>query len=167
MTILTWGQRTNIENSLIEFLRKEISVSSLRILDENGNAKDVNVYAGRNLGNWDLPLIQIYTDSTPDANRLEIGTNKRLRSYLLIIEIRTLFPGQETNLAEWVENIINDGFTVYDYTPNSLNNLTPIKSIIGHARVDFISSSPVPQFDDADKFDKYRYRVTCKIWINK
>jgi len=164
--ILTWSQRTNIENSLIEFLRNEVTSSSLQMLDQNGVAKTVSVYAGRNIGNWDLPLIQIYTDSTPDADRLEIGSNKRLRSFQVIIDIRTFLPGQETNLADFVEEKINDGFTVYDYIPNSINPDSPVKNLIGHGRVDFVSSAPVPLFDDADIFDKYRYRITIKVWLN-
>ena len=165
--ILTWELSANIENSLIEHLRNEVTTHSLQVLDVNGVAKTVNVYAGRELNNeWNLPLIQIYLDSKPDANRLEIGSNKRLRSFQVIIDIRTLLPGQETNLADWVEAQINDGITIYDYTPNSLNPEVPAKSIIGHGRVDIISSLPVLGYDDADVYDQNRYRLTCKIWLN-
>lgn len=165
--ILTWEFGANIENSLIEFLRDKVSSSSLQLLDQNGVAKDVNVYAGRIVNeNWNLPLIQAYLDSKPDMGRLEIGSNIRLKSHQIIIEIRTLLPGQETNLADWVEEQINDGFSVYDYTPNSLNPDVPVKSFIGHGRVDFISSLPVPSWEDADKYDQNRFRITIKIWLN-
>ena len=165
--ILNWQISTAIENSLIEFLRNEVSTCSLQLLDVNGVAKTVNVYAGRELNNdWNLPLVQIYIDSKPDANRLEIGSNKRLRSFQVIIDIRTLLPGQESNLGDWVEAQINDGITIYDYTPNSLNPESPSKVILGHGRVDFISSLPVLGYDDADVYDQNRYRITAKIWIN-
>jgi len=165
--ILTWATSTNIENSLIDFLRNEVIEQALQVLDVNGVAKTVNIYAGRELNNdWNLPLIQVYLDSKPDANRLEIGSNKRLKSFQVIIDIRTLLPGQETNLADWVEQEINDGITIYDYTPNSLNPEAPAKSILGYGRVDFITSMPVPSYDDADVFDKNRYRLTIKIWMN-
>jgi hypothetical protein len=167
MAILTWEISSNIENSLIDFLRNEVTSTSLQVLDQNGVAKNVNVYAGRELNNnWHLPLIQIYLDSKPDANRLEIGTNKRLRSFQIIIDIRTLLAGQEANIADWVEEKINDGFTVYDYTPNSLNVNVPAKVILGHGRVDFITSMPVLGYDDADLFDKNRYRISIKVWLN-
>jgi hypothetical protein len=166
MTILTWNLRANIENSIIEFLRSQITLSSLQLLNENGLAQTVNVYAGRNLGNWDLPLIQVYFDSTPDEGRLEIGSNKRLRSYQVIFDIRTILPGQESNLADWVEEKINDGLDIYDYTPNSSNPDVPVKSLLGHGRIDFVSSLPVPSFDDADKYDQNRYRISAKIWVN-
>lgn len=164
--ILNWEISTNIENSLIEFLRNEVTTHSLQLLDANGVAKTVNVYAGRELGNWDMPLIQVYLDSKPDANRLEIGSNKRLRSFQVIIDIRTLLPGKETNLADWVEEHINNGITIYDYTPNPSNPDLPTKTVLHHGRVDFISSLPVLSYDDADVFDKNRYRITAKIWIN-
>jgi hypothetical protein len=62
--ILTWELSANIENSLIEHLRNEVTTHSLQVLDVNGVAKTVNVYAGRELNNeWNLPLIQIYLDS--------------------------------------------------------------------------------------------------------
>ena len=165
--ILTWATGANIENSLIEFLRDKVSTSSLQLLDENGTAKTVNVYAGRTLNeNWNLPLIQIYLDSKPDMNRLEIGSNIRLKSHQIIIDIRTLLPGQETNLADWIEEKINNGFTIYDYTPNLSNPDAPTKTTLGYGRVDFISSLPVPSYDDADKYDQNRFRITIKIWIN-
>lgn len=165
--ILTWELSANIENSLIEFLRDEVATHSLQLLDVNGVEKTVNVYAGRELNNeWNLPLIQLYLDSKPDASRLEIGSNKRLRSFQVIIDIRTLLPGQETNLADWVEEQINNGITIYDYTPNSSNTESPTKVILGHGRVDFISSLPVLGYDDADVYDQNRYRITIKIWIN-
>lgn len=165
--ILTWQIAANIENSIIEFLRDKVHNQSLQLLDCNGVAQNVNVYAGRELNNnWNLPLIQIYLDSKPDVQRLAIGSNKRLRSWQVIIDIRTLLPGQESNVADWVEDVINDGFTVYDYTPNSANPEIPAKVELGFGRVDFVSSLPVPEFDDADKFDQNRYRITIKIWMN-
>ena len=88
------------------------------------------------------------------------------RSFQVIIDIRTLLPGQESNLADWVEAQINDGITIYDYTPNSLNPESPSKVILGYGRVDFISSLPVLGYDDADQYDQNRYRITAKIWIN-
>lgn len=166
--ILTWQKNTDIENSLIDFIQAGITTDTLQLLDTNGNAQNVNIYAGRQLNNnWDLPLIQVYFDSNPDLGRLEIGSNLRLKSWLMILEIRTLLPGQETNVANWLEELINNGFPVYIYTPNSGDVENPTKTLLGHARVDFVTSSVVPVFDNEDKFDQNRYRIAIKIWINK
>jgi hypothetical protein len=165
--ILTWELSANIENSFIDFLQSKVQAQSLQLLDVNGVAKTVNVYAGRELNeNWHLPLIQVYLDSKPDANRLEIGSNKRLRSFQMIIDIRTLLPGQEANLADWVEEQINNGVTIYDYTPNPSNPDAPTKTQLHHGRVDFVTSLPVLSYDDSDVYDKNRYRITIKVWIN-
>lgn len=165
--ILTWQISSDIENSLIDFLRSAITSQSLQVLGENGVAKTVNVYAGREVNNaWNLPLIQVYLDSKPDANRLEIGSNKRLRSFQMIFDIRTIFPGQESNIADWVEATVNNGVPIYAYSPNVSNLDSPTKTPYSYGRVDFVTSLPVPSFDDADKFDQNRYRITCKIWIN-
>ena len=65
MTILHWQIGTNIENSIIEFLRDKVTAQSLQLLDVNGAAKTVNVYAGRELNNeWNLPLIQVYFNNS-------------------------------------------------------------------------------------------------------
>ena len=164
--ILHWQESENISNSIIEFLRTEVKNINLQLLDDKGVAKTVNVYAGRELGNWDLPLIQVYLESMPDLNRLEIGSNKRLKSHLVIVDIRTLLPGTEVNLADWVIDVLNDGVTIFDYTPDSAHPDVPPKTILGHGRIDFITSLPVPMFDDADKYDQNRYRISCKIWLN-
>lgn len=164
--ILTWQIGTEIEASLIEFLQAAITSASLQLLDQNGTAQTVNVYAGKVVkSDWSLPLIQIDMDSEPDLNRLEIGSNTRLKSRLIIIDVRTLLPGQEKNLADWVEETINDGFTVYSYTPNSSNPESPVKVVLGHGRVDFISSVQPPSFDDADVYDQNRWRITIKVWV--
>jgi hypothetical protein len=164
--ILIWQISTAIENSLIELLRGEVINQSLQLLDGNGIAKTVNIYAGRELNNdWNLPLIQVYLDSKPDASRLEIGSNIRLRSYQIIIDIRTLLPGQETNLGDWIEEVINDGFVIYNYVPNSINPEIPAKIELGYGRVDFITSLPIPGYDDADKYDQNRYRISLKVWV--
>ena len=166
--ILTWQKNTDIENSLIDFIQSALTTSSLELLDKDGIAHNIQIYAGRELNNeWNLPIIQIYFDSNPDYTRLEIGTNKRLKSWLIIIDIRTLLPGQETNLANWIEDLINDGVPIYNYNPNSLNPDVPAKNSLGHGRVDFITSALVPVFDNADKFDQNRYRIGIKIWLNK
>lgn len=166
--ILGWQISTDIENSLIEFLRTQITASSLQVVDSSGTAQTVNVYAGR-LANsdWNLPLIQVYLDSKPDANRLEIGSNKRLRSFQIIFDIRTQLPGQESNIADWLESTINNGVAIYSYASNNVSPENPIKTLIGHGRVDFITSLPVPPFDNAEPLDQNRYRITCKIWLNK
>lgn len=165
MAILLWTQTRNLENSLIDFLQEQITSESLKLLDDNGNEVTPNVYRGKQLRtDWNLPLIQLYCDDKL-LPRLEIGSNLRMKSYLIFLEVRTLLPGQETDLANWVEEKLNNGCNYYTYTP-SVDPENPTKTFAGHVNIDFQSSNSVDLGDDVDKFDKYRYRVVLKTWLN-
>ena len=164
--ILTWTQTRAVENSIIDFLESQITTDSLKLLDESGSQVTPNVYRGKKLiDNWNLPLIQVYFDDKLQP-RLEIGSNLRMKSYLVIIEIRTLLPGQEVDLANWVEETLNNGCSYYTYAP-SVDPENPTKTFAGHVNIDFQSSNPVNLGDNLDKFDKYRYRIVLKVWVNK
>lgn len=164
--ILTWQESTNIENSIIDLFRTEIS-NNIKLLDSHGNEKILNVYGGRELlTSWQLPMLQVYLDNQ-QATRLEIGSNLRMRFYYVVIDIRTEMPGQEINIADWASNLINDGCSYYNYTPNVIAPYTPIKSLDGWIHVDFFTSNSVPLFDDADIFDQNRYRIVLKTWLNE
>lgn len=166
MAILTWTMPRNLENSIIDFLQAQITSESLKLLDESGTQVSPNVYRGKQLkDNWNLPLIQLYCDDKLQP-RLEIGSNLRMKSFLIFVEIRTLLPGQEVDLANWVEEQLNDGCDYYTYVP-SVDPENPTKTFAGHINIDFQSSNPVNLGDNLDKFDKYRYRVVLKTWVNK
>jgi len=165
MTILTWGVQSNIEASIVKFLEAQILSQSLQLLNQNGEASDVTVRVGRTVNSdWDLPLIQLYADSKYSVP-LEIGSNNQLKDYLVIIECRTLLPGQETNLAEWLEDLIKNGMTYYTYTVNVGFPDAPTETDSGHINLSFVSSNPVNTGDDADLYDKNRYRTTIKCWL--
>lgn len=165
MTTLLWQNSRAIENSIIDFLQAQINTNNLKLLDENGNEVTPNVYRGKTLNkNWNLPLIQLYVDDKL-LPRLEIGSNLRLKSYLILLEIRTLLPGQETDLADWVSEQLNNGCDYYTYSP-SADPDNPTKTFAGHINIDFQSSSSVNLGDDVDKFDKYRHRIVLKTWLN-
>jgi len=165
MTILTWQSVRNLENSLIDFLQTQITSDSLKLLDESGSQVIPNVYRGKQLkDNWNLPLVQLYCDDKL-LTRLEIGSNLRMKSFLIFVEIRTLLPGQEVDLADWLEEKLNNGCDYYIYEP-SADPENPIKTFAGHINIDFQSSNPVNLGDNLDKFDKYRYRLVLKTWLN-
>jgi len=165
MGILLWTEQRCIENSIIDYLQAQITSDSLKLLDESGSQVTPNVYRGKQLkDDWNLPLIQLYCDDKL-LPRLEMGSNLRMKSFLIFVEIRTLLPGQEVDLADWVEEKLNDGCNYYTYTP-SVDPDNPTKTFAGHINIDFQSSNPVNLGDNLDKFDKYRYRVVLKIWLN-
>jgi len=162
MSILTWQKQSNIENSIKKLLDAQIASQSLQLLNQQGIATTVTCEVGQKVNNdWNLPIIQIYTDSKT-STRLEIGSNNRLKEYLVIIECRTLLSGQERNLAEWLEDTLENGTTYYEYTVTIGDPDNPTETEVGHIRIDFVSSNPVSLGDDVDLFDKYRYRITLR-----
>lgn len=152
---LDWGIISNLESSLEDFLTTQ------KIAD--GISVDIRV--GKKFDQaWSLPTIQAYVDSKQKP-RLEIGSNKRRNTYLMIVEIRATNNFERMNLADWVETIINDGFTYYEYTHNAGDPDNPTRTEAGYTSFDYISSLPVDLGEDVNEYDLWRYRITIGAWI--
>ena len=162
--ILSWKNFTNLENSLYEFLEDALNVSGgIQVLDDNGEAKDISIKIGYTPDDtWDLPCISFFEDSR-QSPRGFIGSNKRIKTLLLIIDIRGLNDSQRSILTDWVEETINAGFTFYEYTPSSDPD-DPDRTEAGHVAVEFLSSLPV-RIDSADLMDKYRQRMNISCYV--
>lgn len=161
MTILSYKTITNLENSLYDFVNEAVSTASLQVV-KDGETTDVSVEVGYKINrDWTLPIIQLYHDSKT-LPRLELGSNKRLKQHLMILDIRADSGFNRDNLADWLEETINDGFPYYEYTPNGSN---PTKTQNGRVSFEFVSSTKVDLGDDVDIFDKYRYRITINCYI--
>lgn len=160
MTLLSWKTIRNLENSLTEFLQDSVTTQSLTVLDENGNEKAVAVRTGWKVDDsWTLPTISIYADDRT-LPRLEIGSSRRQKSYLVIIDIRTSSEGNRMDLATWVEETINDGWNFYEYIPNPSDPDNPLKTLAGYVSIEFVTSSPVRLGENVDLFDKYRHGIS-------
>ena len=162
--ILSWKNFSNLENSLYEFLEDAINVSgSIQVLDDNGEAKDISLKIGYTPDDtWELPCIAIFEDNRL-APRGFIGSNKRIKTSLVIIDIRGLNDQQRSILADWVEETINAGFTFYEYSPSS-NPDDPDRVEAGHVAVEFLSNAPL-RIDSADLMDKYKQRISISCYI--
>jgi hypothetical protein len=166
MANLEWKTERNLENSFAEFLLDEVNIVSLTIPDKNGSEQAVNVKVGSEFStNWNLPVISCYSDSK-SYPRLSIGSNKREKSFLIIIDIRSLDRGSQSDLTNWVEETINEGFTFYEYSPNPVNPTEVTKNACGHVSVDFISNIPLQLGENVELFDKYRQNITLSVTIS-
>jgi len=162
MSNLTWQTRRNLENSFVDFLTDE--ANDLTIFYKGSNqAIDIRV-GNTPQDDWTLPNISIYIDSKT-APRAFVGQNRRLESFLMIIDIRALDDGMRADLAEWVATTINDGFDIYEYDPNSGTPDSPFKALNGKASIDFVSDTAIRSTEDANLFEKFRHRITCNISI--
>lgn len=154
---LAWGTISNLESSLEDFLKQEALNDGL----------NVGIRVGQKLdSSWTLPCIQVYLDSKLKP-RLEIGSNKRANRYLIIIDVRATNNFERLNLADWVETVIENGFTYCDYTRDSLNPDNPVKTVLGYVGLDFVSSLAIDFGDDVNSYDLYRYRITINAWITE
>lgn len=159
---LNWQLRRNLENSLAEFLQTEAVGVTVFF---KGSSTDIDVRVGNApQDNWKIPNISVYLD-TRTAPRGFVGNNKRLKSYLMIIDIRASDDGMRSDLAEWVSDTINDGFDFYDYQPNSGDPDNPLKTLSGKVSVEFITDTPIRPVVDADAFDKYRHNISVSLSI--
>lgn len=161
MTILYNQTITNLENSLFEFIDGEIQTASLQVIKE-GKPQDVIARVGSKVDrDWSLPVIQLYYDSKT-APRLELGSNKRLKQHLMIIDVRADNGFNRDNISDWVEEIVNDGFPLYQYTANGA---TPIKTLLGQVSFEFVNIQRVNFGEDVDLYDKYRSRISINCYI--
>lgn len=163
MPNLPWSTERNLENSLIEFLQAEIA-SGYTVSDLNGDTKNISVRVGYAVNaDWELPVVSAYTDSRT-APRLSIGSNKRQKAYLLILDVRALDTGMQQDLVDLVMDKINDGFPYYTYTPSG-DPLNPTKVQTGYVSLQFISNIPLRLGDTVDMIDKFRQNITISCTI--
>ena len=163
MANLAWQKLRNLENSFAEFIQTAVTNAGLTVLDQKGQPKAVTVHVGYEFDTTlSLPCIQIYIDGKISP-RLSVGSNLRLNSYLLIIDIRALDKGSQLDLTEWVTDLINDGFDVYNYAPNPSDPSNPIKTLMGYVNIDFVSNTPLNFGTSAEMYDKYRQNISISV----
>lgn len=162
MTLISWQLRRNLENSFAEFLQTQTATAKVFY---KGSETSIDVRVGNaTQDNWKLPNISVYLDSRT-APRGFVGNNRRLKSYLMIVDIRALDDGMRADLAEFVSILINDGFDVYTYSPNPTLPDEPEKELYGKASIEFVSDTPVRNTQNADLFEKFRHRISVNVTI--
>lgn len=162
--MLDWQLYRNLENSLQYFLETEVSNDG--VADENG--VNVPVVVGRRHDqSWTIPIIAVYIDGENSPERLEIGSNRRARTYLLIIDVFANNEGERLDIAAWITNKLKDGFRYYSYSPNLSNPESPTKTEGGLANIEtFISNTRVDLGQDVNAFDAHRHRISFEVWIS-
>lgn len=164
---LTWNVRRNLEDSFCYFLTDKIATDGLTVLDNCGNEVTPQVTVGfPHCDEWSLPVISAYIDDTTSP-RACIGSNARLDEYLMIIDIRSANRTMQLDLTDWIKEAINDGFTFYEYQPNTSDLQNPLKTDAGYTSIDFVSNVAVRLADNVDLFDKFRQNITVTCYINR
>ena len=161
--MLVWQYYRNLENSLKYFLETNVTTDSVTDI----NSVAIPIYIGRqNKQSWTLPCIAVYIDSDDLSQRLEIGSNKRLERTLIIIDIFATSEGERLDLAKWVADTINDGFTYYAYTVNIATPESPTKVANGLVNVDFLTNRRISLGQTIDEMDAHRHQISISVWKN-
>jgi len=159
--MLAWQEIRNIENSLKFFLDTEVVTDG--VTDIKGTGVPIRI-GRKNDDNWTLPCIAVYCESETDP-RSFIGSNRRIVTYLIQIEIYATNEGERQDLAKWVTDTINDGWRYYTYVPNLSDPDNPTKTASGWARIDFLINTRVNLGQTVDLVDSHRHRISINVQI--
>ncbi len=163
MANIPWSIERNLETSLEEFLKAQVSGTTVFY---KGTDQSIDIRVGNApQDNWSMPCVSLYADSKI-SERSFVGSNKRLKSYLMIIDVRALDGGMRSDLTDWLETTINDGFTVYTYTPSVSTPDTPDKVLYGKASIDFLSNAPTRDTQDLNLYEKFRQNISISVTIS-
>ena len=154
--------RRNLETSLTEFLQTETASTTVFFKGKNENI-DIRVgFAPKD--DWKMPVISIYMD-TRTATRAFLGNNKRFKSYLMIIDVRALDDGMRSDLVELLTDTINDGFDLFNYSPNPSDPSNLIKVLSGRVSVEFVTDIPIRSTENTNIYEKYRQNISVSLTI--
>jgi hypothetical protein len=163
MSNLSWGIQRSLENSLAEFLSDSLSNDNLTVKID-GKDKPVSIRIGHTPDDtWELPVISLYADQRLSPRGF-VGSNLRLKSYLIILDIRALDTGMQQDLADWLEETINDGFPYFEYEPSS-DPLNPTATQKGYVSIDFLTNNAFHGGNNVDLLDKYRQNISISCVI--
>ena len=160
--MLPWQVSRNIESSLKEFLIGAVADDS--VTDIKGVAVPVRV-GRKEDSDWTLPCITIYLDKK-DSPRGFVGSNTRLKTYVIIIDIFATNEGERGDLADWLEEAINNGFRYYAYTPSESTPQTPTKVAGGLVELNFLTNARVALGQNVSDEDSHRHRISINTWIS-
>ena len=155
MAYLPWGETKNLEYSIIQFLREAATVQGINLQFRAEKVPDEN---------WKLPVVQVYYFSIVPG-RLEIGSNIRFDTHIIMIDIRCDDTVTPVDVADWISKTLNDGCPYYEFTPNPSDPDHPHQTQTGNCLMDVFTSLAVNLGDDVDLYDKYRHRMQLKFWI--
>ena len=160
--MLPWGIHRNIQSSLYDFLLAQVVTDE--VTDDKGD--NITVRVGRkNDKDWTLPCVTFYVDNETSP-RAELGTNNRMNSYLVILDIYATNEGERADVAGWLKESIKNGFRYYAYTPSQATPQTPTKVAGGLVEVDFLTNARVALGQNVDEEDAHRHRISINTWIS-
>lgn len=159
-----YREHRNMEASLIDYIKENLELSGWT---------NINIVKTFNQAyREDLPVICI---RVPDENsrRLEIGSNRLLRSFSIYIDIFANDDGFKLDFTDWLVDLLKDGCPYYEYTTTRDNNENEVITSENKVRNGWIEISRftanrnIELGIDADKYDKHRRFIAILVYIQK
>ena len=72
---------------------------------------------------------------------------------------------ERLDLANWLSDTINDGFTYYTYTVNVSDPENPTKVAGNTAHIDFITNERVSLGQSLSEIDAHRHQITINVFF--
>ena len=101
------------------------------------------------------------------TTRLEIGTTTLENRYLLILDIFARSDAQRLDLADYIKEKINAGWTHYDFSHVSGDKTELSRTANGRNTVtDFINDSRLDFGESGDEKDRFRHSISVRVRNN-
>lgn len=148
----------NLEASIIEFLRDELTVSWSNVTCEKTFSRVYDI---------DLPVLLVRCGTTVHS-RAQVGDNSTVRTATMLLDIFAENDGQRLDLKDWLIETIKNGCPYYEYeiTNGEIDN----KVLNGKIQVREISDDPIDfdvSKDDLEPHDRYRHLITIEVTLGK
>jgi hypothetical protein len=158
----TYRTTRNIEASIIEHLQDSLESTWTDVHVEKSFAK---IYK------MELPSICVKAEKT-NYDPAEVGSNKKIRSTQVIIDIFATDDGLRLDLKDTLIEVLQDGCIYNKYVTSKQDRTTNISSTTadGRIRVMNIEDTPVNFDTDREKLDihdRFRHRLILTIELGR
>lgn len=106
-----------------------------------------------------LPVICVGIVDAENTRR-EIGSNNLRQQFTLAVDIFATSDGMRLDLADYILNLVKEGFVYYAFSRNSSDRTVLDKDADGRMCVTAITTdSPVDAYPDSPEHDRFRHKI--------
>jgi len=152
--MVAFSKTRNTENSVIDGIEAGINASWTGITTVKSFVKAYD-YA--------VPVVCVRMLST-ESFRTEIGANTLRHQSTFVVDIFAKSDGQRIDLADFIVNLVKDGFVYYEYSKASGNPEELDKTANGRIiLLNFVGDSRIDSYDGAEEHDKFRHSISFTV----
>ena len=158
-----YRQSRNIEASIIEFIREQLTLASWNKINVEKTFVRVEDADLQKTGAFIVVRI-----SDTIHNKVEIGDNNTYRTVLVLVDIFATSDGQRLDLKDFLAQKLKNGLKYYEYVINAGQIQTKTQN--GRISVSDITDTIVNlgvDKDNLDVVDRYRHLLTLNVEMRK